>query len=318
MRRSEWMSIQQIQQFPSRPIIRHRIRSRSQAIEGVLPLRIRLELPSQVEVALRIILLLIQPISTRLPYIDPRIRHRFLGDGISDLAMHVGQLAVVGHGRHDVGVVVEDRVVVAEEGAQDGGCGCGIGGFAGEFEGYFVNETVCILLASVLGSEKGNTRLKSNNVTNQLPLVPLVVAHSASPIHDLYARHPFVDSQFILPSEVVDVADQAAHYLAHAGSTFRPGGFDDLLCEVRVESCRRGDIGGVGAVRRHIGRWRGFSVGVVLCTKTFKYIWKLEVKIFGRRNSKSKVEKVERCKKCQERKACRRTAPRHFTTLPTR
>jgi hypothetical protein len=92
------------------------------------------------------------------------------------------------------------------------------------------------MLVSLQLKGRSNVRLKPNNIAQQLPLIPLLVAHFPRPVDHIDARHPFVYRQLVLAREIVDVSDQAAHYLAHARGGFGARGFDDMLGEVGIES----------------------------------------------------------------------------------
>lgn len=54
---------------------------------------------------------------------------------------------------------------------------------------------------------KGIIRLQSDNITNKLSLIPLIVTHLTSPVEELHAGHPFIDGEFVFARVVVDVAD---------------------------------------------------------------------------------------------------------------
>ena len=61
-----------------------------------------------------------------------------------------------------------------------------------------------------------------------MPLIPLLVAHLARPIHELYGLHPFVHGQLVLARKVVYVLDQTTHQLARAGTGLWAHGADSF------------------------------------------------------------------------------------------
>jgi hypothetical protein len=81
-----------------------------------------------------------------------------------------------------------------------------------------------------------NSRFKSNYIAHELTLIPFLVTHLPCPIDHLHSRHPFVNGKLILSSKVMDVSDQAAHYLPHPRGSLWPHSLDDMLCEGRIES----------------------------------------------------------------------------------
>lgn len=139
------MSIHQLKQFPSRPIIRNRILRRSQTIKVVLALLICLEFPTQIELLLLGILLLIQPIGRRLPDLNGGSNKRLLRLEIHHLAVHKHHLSIRGLVGNNAITVLAVRRIGAEERAQNSGSGGSVFCLLGEFEGYFVDETVFLL-----------------------------------------------------------------------------------------------------------------------------------------------------------------------------
>lgn len=53
-------------------------------------------------------------------------------------------------------------------------------------------------------------RLQADDVADQLPLVPAVIAHLARPVDQVHALHPLIDGEVDLTGEIVDVTDQRA------------------------------------------------------------------------------------------------------------
>lgn len=124
-------------------IIRNGIRRRTQTIEIIFPLRIRLELSTQIKLNLLRILLLIQTIRRRLPDLNVCADQRLLRLEINNLTVHKDHLAaVLGLSDDNIGAVLAVGSISAEEGAQNGGGGGCVLGFFGEGEGDFVDKAV--------------------------------------------------------------------------------------------------------------------------------------------------------------------------------
>lgn len=130
-------------------IIRNRIRRRPQAVEAIPTLLIGLELPAEIKLLLLGILLLIQPIRASLPHLNSRPDERLLGRKVHDLPVHECHFAIGRRGQDDVRPVVPVGGVGAEEWAEDGGCGGGVGGFVGQCICDFVYEAIDYLLVCV-------------------------------------------------------------------------------------------------------------------------------------------------------------------------
>jgi hypothetical protein len=78
-------------------------------------------------------------------------------------------------------------------------------------------------------------RLQADDVADQLPLVPAVIAHLARPVDQVHALHPLIDGEVDLTGEIVDVTDQRADDLAGASGGIGACGVDDILGEVWVK-----------------------------------------------------------------------------------
>lgn len=123
------MTVKKLQQLSSRSIIRHGIRRRSQTVKSIMSILIRVEFSTQVAVVLLVVLLLVEAVGGRLPDIDGSVADGLLGLRVDDCAVHVRDLAVLGHVLDNRGAVREVWCVVAEEGAENGGCGGCVVGF---------------------------------------------------------------------------------------------------------------------------------------------------------------------------------------------
>lgn len=140
MSRAEGVTIHKLEHLARRTIIGNRVWRRSQAVEVVPTIGIRLELAAQVELNLLGILLLVQAVCRRLPHLNRRANKRLLSLKVHDTAVHKDHLAILGLGHDDIRTVVAVGRVSAEEGTQDSGCSGRILGFLGELEGDFVHE----------------------------------------------------------------------------------------------------------------------------------------------------------------------------------
>jgi len=121
------MPIHSLQQLPTRPILRQRIRRRPQTIQPILPILIRLKLSTQVVIALVLrVLEIVLPIAARLPHVEGHVGDGLLGYEVFDLAVHVGDGALMCV--LDDGVTeLAPRGVGGPEGAEDCGGGGDIG-----------------------------------------------------------------------------------------------------------------------------------------------------------------------------------------------
>ena len=117
------MPIHSLQQLPTRPILRQRIRRRPQTIQPILPILIRLKLSTQVVIALVLrVLEIVLPIAARLPHVESHVGDGLLRDKVFDLAVHVGDGAFMRV--LDDGVAeLAPRGIGGPEGAED--CGGG-------------------------------------------------------------------------------------------------------------------------------------------------------------------------------------------------
>lgn len=141
VRRSPWMTVQQLQKLPRRPIPRQRIRRRLQAVVVIVALRIRLELSAQVVGALVVgVLEVVLSIRRRLPDVDRGIDNGLLGIEVDDFAVHERDLAVV-LVLHDLVAQLAPGGVGGPEWAEDGAGGGNFAGFRDVFVGDFVDET---------------------------------------------------------------------------------------------------------------------------------------------------------------------------------
>lgn len=142
MGRAEGVAVHSLEHLACRTIERNRVGRRPQAVEVVTSIGIRLELAAQVKLDLLGILLLVQAVCRRLPHLDRRADKRLLGVKVHHATVHVGHLAVLGLGDHDVVTVLAIGRVGTEERTQNGGCGGRVLGFLGKFEGDFIHEAV--------------------------------------------------------------------------------------------------------------------------------------------------------------------------------
>lgn len=101
------LSIQQLQDLASRPIVRDGIRRRLEAVERILPLLVRGDAAAQVAVVLVRVLLLVEPVGGGLPGVDDDAGDGRRGERVDDLAVHVCDDAV-GGGVLDDGAAVGD------------------------------------------------------------------------------------------------------------------------------------------------------------------------------------------------------------------
>lgn len=81
-----------------------------------------------------------------------------------------------------------------------------------------------------------NVRLQTHDITDQLALISLVIAHLTRPIDQLDPLHPFVHGQLDLPGKVVQMSRQAGHDLLHPRGCLWSHGIDDMLGEVGIEA----------------------------------------------------------------------------------
>ena len=162
MRRPVRMSIQRLQYLPRRPVIRNRIRHRSQAIKIILPITPRSKSPSKIHLRLRLILLLIQPIRRRMPDVQHSALNGLPRAEIRDSAVHPRPIARVFEALDDGVAHGFLRGILAPEGAEDGGRGGFVCGGRGELVGYFVDEG-----------------FEAEDVAEELAFVAAVVGHAA-------------------------------------------------------------------------------------------------------------------------------------------
>lgn len=78
-------------------------------------------------------------------------------------------------------------------------------------------------------------RLKPNNITHQLALVPLCIGHLACPVDHLHALHPFIYGQLDFASPVVQMCDETCHDLFHSGRGLGAHSINHMLGEVWIK-----------------------------------------------------------------------------------
>lgn len=133
------VAIEELEEFPRGPIVGNRVGGRAQAVEAVFPIRARGEAPAEVEVHLRFVLLLVQPVWGGVPDVELGGGDGGVREVVLDEAVHV-RVVAGGEVVHDAGVHGAARGVGAPEGAEDRGGGGEGGGGDGELGSNFVDE----------------------------------------------------------------------------------------------------------------------------------------------------------------------------------
>lgn len=126
-------------------------------------------------------------------------------------------------------------MVLSEEGTKDRTLSRNIGRFGGFLVSDLIDQPKNVSNPSVFRGSM-SLRLKADNVTHQLALIPLLVGHLAGPVDHLNTLHPFVCCELDLSSPVVHVPYKARHDLFHPRRGLRTRSIDDMLGEVRVET----------------------------------------------------------------------------------
>ena len=99
---------------------RKRVRCRTQTVEMITPLTIRLEFPSQIVIHLILrVLEIVLPVRGSLPDIDHSSSHRLLRHKIYHSPLHQRHLALV-RAHYDTVAILAERGIGAPEGAEDG------------------------------------------------------------------------------------------------------------------------------------------------------------------------------------------------------
>ena len=118
MSRSEWMSIQRLQDLACRAIKRYGIGHRPQTIEAILPILACCESASEIHLWLVWILLFVQSVRCRMPYVHHRALDRLTCLEVCDCAMHKCPVTLLIYLLgHDTGAHRQLRSVLPIEGA---------------------------------------------------------------------------------------------------------------------------------------------------------------------------------------------------------
>lgn len=166
MRRPVRMSVQRLQNLARRTIERNGIRHGSEAVEIVLSVLAGCKGASEVHLRLVGVLLLVQSVRRRVPYVDHRAFDWLAGLEVGHCAVHPCAVPFFLLVLHDVASHLQLRCVVPVEGAQDGGCGGLVDGVSRELVCDFVDEG-----------------LEAEDVAEKLPFVAFRVGHAAGFIH---------------------------------------------------------------------------------------------------------------------------------------
>lgn len=182
------MPIEQLKQLPGWSIEWNRVRRWSYAIPRILPLFVGDKFAAQVVVYLVVVLLLVHTIGRCLPNIDLRARQWLLGLSIHHSAVHVDDLRIFRCVEGNASSLFSYRVVLSEEGSKDGALGRDVCCFRRLFVGDFVHQSSFGVSTTEAGTYLGNSRFKTDDVTNQLSFVSLLIAHLSGPVDE---GHPF-------------------------------------------------------------------------------------------------------------------------------
>lgn len=175
MRRSVWVTIEQLQQLARGSVIRNWIWCWTDAIECIFAILICHELASQIEVLLVGILLLIVAVGRGHPHIDCCALERLLGLCVHDFAVHQYRLSICRCVVADIGTLGERRMIVAEERAENGALCGNIGCLSRLLVGDLVDQSIKYQFPVPLPAVRKHVRLDTEHITHQLALIALLI-----------------------------------------------------------------------------------------------------------------------------------------------
>lgn len=140
------MTIHRLQQLPTGPVLRQRVRSWPQAVQVVLALVVCLELAAQVVVALVVrVLEVVLAVAAGLPHVEGDVGNWLLRHEILDDAVHVSHDAALGLVLDDAVAEFAPGSIGRPEGTEDGGGGGDVAGVFGlDVIGDFGHQAVTI------------------------------------------------------------------------------------------------------------------------------------------------------------------------------